>query len=71
MKMLKASELAKLFSVSERTIYELAQRGEIPSVRIGRCVRFSLDQVAKALGLELESPKASNSSDSNSSEDQP
>lgn len=39
------SEAAKLLSVSERTVFALTKRGEIGSVRIGRAVRYWVDEL--------------------------
>jgi excisionase family DNA binding protein len=38
-------EAAKLLSVCERTLYTLTRTGEIPAVRIGRAVRYSVDDL--------------------------
>jgi excisionase family DNA binding protein len=37
---LTAGQVAKFLNMPKRRIYELAKRGELPSVRIGRHVRF-------------------------------
>ncbi|ASN69212.1 hypothetical protein 7S3_34 [uncultured Caudovirales phage] len=44
-KLLKSSELADRWQVSSRTVYRLAQAGEIESIRIGDSVRFTLEAV--------------------------
>ncbi len=36
---------ARLLSVCERTVWNMAKRGELPSLRIGRAVRFSVDDI--------------------------
>lgn len=41
--LLRPPEAAKALAVSERTLWSLAQRGEIPRVRIGRAVCYSVD----------------------------
>jgi excisionase family DNA binding protein len=38
--LLTARQAAKALSVCEKTLWTLAQRGEIPAVRIGRAVRY-------------------------------
>ena len=38
-------ELAELFKVTEKTIYRMVDRGELPCHRIGRIKRFSRDDV--------------------------
>lgn len=48
-----AKDLSRRLAVSQKTIFRLAENGEIPSVRIGRrSVRFDLDAVARALKIE-------------------
>jgi len=39
MKLLKSEEVARILQVSRSFAYQLMQRGEIPSVRIGNTVR--------------------------------
>jgi len=52
--LLKSREAAKLLSVSERTLWNLTQRGELPCVRIGkRGIRYD----PKDLSRWLESRK--------------
>lgn len=36
---------AELLSQSERTVWQLAKDGNIPSVRIGKSLRFSVDSL--------------------------
>jgi len=36
----KNREAARFLAISERTLWSLTQRGEIPCVRIGRAVRY-------------------------------
>ena len=40
-KLLKCKDLAEQWSLSEDRIYTLAREGIIPSIRIGRTLRFS------------------------------
>lgn len=50
-----APAIARRMSVTGRYVLQLAEKGKIPCVRIGpKCVRFSPDAVAKALGFEWE-----------------
>jgi excisionase family DNA binding protein len=46
---LQPKELAELLKIPESTVLELARRGEIPYLRIGKHVRFDRAQVAEAL----------------------
>lgn len=39
--LLTAQEVAEFFQADASTIYRLMQRGDIPTVRFGRCVRVS------------------------------
>ncbi len=43
--LISGREAAKLLSVCERTLYTLTKAGEIPAVRIGRAVRYSMDDL--------------------------
>ena len=40
-------ELAKLLRLSNCMVYAMARRGELPSIRFGRSVRFSKSAVSK------------------------
>jgi excisionase family DNA binding protein len=44
-RLLTAREVARILRVSRRSVYQLARRGEIPHVRIGRFVRFRADEI--------------------------
>jgi len=46
---LAATQLASVLAVSRIVIYKLAQRGRIPSFRVGTCVRFDPRAVANWL----------------------
>ena len=48
-----AITVADQFSVSPKFILGLANRGEIPYVKLGRLYRFNLAEVGKALGCNL------------------
>ncbi|MFN0118178.1 MAG: helix-turn-helix domain-containing protein [Elusimicrobiota bacterium] len=39
-RLLKADEAAQYLNYHYETLYELARRGEIPAVKVGRSVRF-------------------------------
>jgi excisionase family DNA binding protein len=45
MRLLLAAEAAALLRLSENRVYELAKRGLIPCVRIGRQIRFPEDKL--------------------------
>ena len=40
-KLLKVDDVAELFNVSVDRVYKMAREGIIPSVRLGRLLRFS------------------------------
>ncbi len=40
-----ATEAARLLSISTRTLWTMTDRGEIPCVRIGRAMRYSVDDL--------------------------
>ena len=47
--MMRASEVASRLDVSKATIYRKAQSGEIPCYRIGKAVRFKIEEVEEAI----------------------
>ena len=57
-------QAAAMLGISQRTFWEYRNRGEIPIVRIGRLVRFSVDDLRKF----IESKRVGNLSPSASGE---
>ncbi len=47
-----AEDVAKALKVSAWTVYDMAQRGELPSLRIRNCLRFRTDRVMEWLDLQ-------------------
>jgi len=45
--LLTPKETAKILNICERTLFALTQRGELPSIRIGRAVRFPMAELQK------------------------
>ena len=43
-------EAAAMLAVSERTVWGMCYRGELPSVLIGRCRRIPLDALRALMG---------------------
>ena len=41
--LLTARQAARLLAISERTLFTITKSGELPAVRIGRSVRYSVD----------------------------
>lgn len=58
---LTIEEVAKYLRVSERTIYDWAQKGEIPAGKIGTIWRFKKDDIEKWVNERLSSSTISNS----------
>jgi excisionase family DNA binding protein len=48
--LLNAKQLAARLGVALLTVYRMAEQGRIPSVPIGRMLRFDFDAVLKHLG---------------------
>ena len=42
-----AEEAARLLGISRAQAYGMARRGELPSVRVGRLLRFSVDELER------------------------
>ena len=49
---LDAADVARLLKVKKRTIYEWAAEGHLPSIRIGRTVRFRRADIEALLAPE-------------------
>ncbi len=43
--LLNTRQTAKLLNISERTVFALTKSGDLPSVKIGRCLRFSVSDL--------------------------
>jgi excisionase family DNA binding protein len=59
MRLLLAAEAAALLRLSENRVYDLAARGVLPCVRIGRQIRFPEDKLLAWIesgGSPLEAP---------------
>ena len=59
---LTIEEVAKYLRVSERTVYDWAQKGEIPSGKIGTVWRFKKSEIEKWVNDRLSSGSKSKSS---------
>lgn len=46
---LTVDELAQALNVSPRTIIKWRQTGRIPAYKIGKAIRFNLDEVTRAI----------------------
>ena len=60
---LTIEEVAKYLRVSERTVYDWAQKGEIPSGKIGTVWRFKKSEIEKWVNERLSSSGKSNDSE--------
>ena len=65
MKLLLAAEAAAILRVTENRVYELAKRGVLPCVRIGRQVRFPEDRLLAWLEAGGSPPEADGRSSPN------
>ncbi|MBX3047661.1 MAG: helix-turn-helix domain-containing protein [Anaerolineales bacterium] len=45
--LLKASQVAKMLNISRAFAYQLMQRGDIPTIRIGGAVRVKLEDLKR------------------------
>ena len=46
----KPSEVAKMLRVDMRTVYGMIERGELPSIKVGRLIRIPVEPVDTLLG---------------------
>ncbi len=56
--LLTTREAAKSLAISERTLWTLTQRGDLPCVRIGRSVRYSPRQLQAWIERQSAAEKA-------------
>ncbi len=47
MNIITVKELEKILKVKEKTLYQWAELGQIPCIKIQGCLRFDLDEVKK------------------------
>ncbi len=50
----KVKEFAKALDVSERTVWSLIKRGEISSLKVGRCRRIPASELTRLMGENEE-----------------
>ncbi len=62
--LLRASEAAQMLGIGRSTVYELAAKGSIPSVRIGARLRFPRDRLLKWIEQRLDNDQTSTESQS-------
>ena len=55
--LLKPSEAAQVLGIGRSLMYELIARREIPSVRLGRCLRVSKESIQKWIRDQEEGRK--------------
>jgi excisionase family DNA binding protein len=61
--LVESREAARLLAVSPRTLWSLTARGDLPCVRIGRAVRYSLADLESFVGrLRAEARRSSEAS---------
>lgn len=56
--LLPRREAAQVLSLSERTLWTFTKAGEIPSIRIGRSVRYSLADLRAWVASKTATPVA-------------
>ena len=53
--LLKPRDAAKLLAISERTLFTLTKKGELPSVRMGKTVRYAQGELAAFVRKQTQS----------------
>lgn len=56
---LTIKEVAEYLKVNERTIYRLANKGDIPAFKVANAWRFRKSDVDGWIGKQTQSPKSS------------
>jgi excisionase family DNA binding protein len=54
--LLRPSDVARLLACSSKTVYAWAASGYLPSVRLGRLVRFKAGDVSKFVEAHADNP---------------
>jgi excisionase family DNA binding protein len=57
--LLTPSEAASALAVSRRTLWSLTNAGLVPSLRIGRCVRYSIPDLKSWIEANMGRPQRS------------
>lgn len=47
--LLTRRQAAEALAISERKLWSITASGELPHIRLGRCVRYSLDDVQRLI----------------------
>ncbi len=55
-RLLKSAEAAEMLAISERTLWSLTNANEIPHIRIGKSVRYSVADLEAWIESKRESP---------------
>ncbi len=58
MALLKAGEAARELAVTRARFYDLARRGLVPTIRLGRSVRVDAEQLRRFIRAEAEASVA-------------
>ena len=55
-KLFTVKEIASILQVKEKTLYQWAELGQIPSIKLNRCVRFDLKDIEVWVGESKKAP---------------
>lgn len=55
--LLRVNETAKLIGLGKSKTYDLIAKGELPAVRIGKCVRVHAEKLHEWVNAQLTSPE--------------
>ena len=54
--LLTATQAAESLAISPRKLWGMTASGEIPCIRLGRCVRYSVDDLHRWIDARREGP---------------
>ena len=52
--LLKPDQAAESLAISPRKLWEMTSSGQIPHIRLGRCVRYSIDDLQKRISAQKQ-----------------
>ncbi|GBE37464.1 helix-turn-helix domain protein [bacterium BMS3Bbin08] len=58
MRILTVKELSEIINVKAKTLYQWANLGQIPSIKLNGCLRFKLDDIEAWINTSKKAPSS-------------